>query len=174
MNLTSTVSGSTFAWTCTPSSPLLGGFTAGNGNLISQTLNNTGYTIETVTYHITPTANGCDGPVANYIVTVNPKPDVSNNPLSSQICSGTSPNIALLSNVAGTNFSWTATGSSPNITGYGPGSGLFINKVLTNLGLSIETVTYHVTPSANGCSGITVDYVVTIVSIPDVYFLPPS
>ena len=174
VNLTSSVSGSTFAWTCTASSPNLSGFSAGNGNLISQTLNNSGYTIQTVTYHITPTANGCNGPVTNYIVTVNPKPDLSNNPLSSQICSGTSPNIALLSNVAGTNFSWTATGSSPNITGYGPGSGTSINQVLTNLGLSIETVTYHITPTANGCTGITVDYVVTIVSIPDVYFLPPA
>jgi uncharacterized protein (TIGR02145 family) len=137
-------------------------------------LSNSGYTIETVTYHITPTANGCPGPITDYIVTVNPLPDVSNNPMSSQICSGTSPNISLTSHVAGTTFSWTATGSSPNITGYGPGSGLVINQTLTNLGLNTEFVTYHITPTANGCTGLTVDYVVTVVQVPDVYFNPTA
>jgi uncharacterized protein (TIGR02145 family) len=174
VNLTSSVIGSTYAWTCTASSPNLSGFSGGNGNLISQTISNSGYTIETVTYHITPTANGCSGPVADYVVTVNPKPDVSNNPLSSQICSGTSPNINLTSNVSGTNFSWTATGSSPNIIGYGPGSGTVINQILINLGLNTESVTYHITPFANGCNGDLTDYLVTIVSIPDVYFQPPA
>ena len=174
VNLTSTVAGSTFAWNCSASSPNLSGFSAGNGSLLSQTLSNSGYTIETVTYHITPTANGCSGPVTDYTVTVNPLPDVSNNPMSSQICSGTSPNISLQSHVSGATFSWTATGSSPNITGYGPGSGLVINQTLTNLGLNTETVTYHITPSANGCQGLIADYVVTIVQVPDVYFNPAA
>ena len=172
VNLTSTVAGSTFAWTCTPSSPNLSGFSPGSGNVISQTLSNSGYTVETVTYHITPTTNGCPGPITDYIVTVDPLPDVSNNPMSSQICSGTSPNVNLTSNVTGTTFSWTATGSSPNITGYGPGSGPVINQTLTNLGLNTEFVTYHITPTANGCPGLTVDYVVTVVQVPDVYFNP--
>jgi uncharacterized protein (TIGR02145 family) len=174
INLASTVVGSTFTWTCTASSPNLSGYLAGGGPLISQTLANSGFTIETVTYHITPAANGCQGPVTNYIVTVNPRPDVSNSPMSAQICSATSPNIGLLSHVTGTTFTWTATGSSPNITGYGPGSGLLINQVLTNLGLSTEFVTYHITPSANGCTGLTVDYVVTIVQDADVYFNPAA
>ena len=174
VNLASSVANSTFAWISAASSPNLAGYMNGNGNLISQTLSNSGYTIETVTYHITPTANGCSGPVSNYVVTVNPKPDVSNNPLSSQICSGLSPMINLTSNVAGVNFTWTASGSSGNIIGYGPGSGLVINQILTNLGLNIETVTYHITPSANGCTGNAVDFVVTIVSTPDVYFNPSS
>jgi uncharacterized protein (TIGR02145 family) len=172
VNLTATVAGTTFTWTCTASSPNLSGFAPGNGNLISQVLANSGFTIETVTYHITPAANGCSGPVANYIVTVNPKPDVSNSPMSSQACSATSPNISLLSHVTGATFTWTATGSSPNITGFGPGSGLVINQVLTNSGLNNETVTYHITPSANGCSGLTVNYVVTVYPVPDVYFNP--
>ena len=170
--LTSSVPGSAFSWSCSASSPNLAGYINGTGNLISQTLSNSGYTIETITYHITPAANSCTGPVSDYIVTVNPKPDVSNNPLSSQICSATSPNISLMSNVAGTNFSWTATGSSPNIIGYGSGSGMVINQILTNLGLTIETATYHITPIANGCTGNIFDFVVSIVSVPDIYFNP--
>ena len=174
ITLTSGVSGTTFAWIATPSAGTLSGFSNGSGSSISHNLANSGYTIETVTYAITPTANGCIGPASNYVVTVNPVPDVSNNPLSTQICSGTSPNIALTSNVAGTNFSWTTTSSSPNVSGYSNGSGTFINQVLTNSGFTVETVTYHLTPTANSCDGLPKDYIVTIVSVPDVYFQPSA
>lgn len=174
ITLTSAVTGTTFAWTTTASSANLSGFINGSGNTINQALSNSGFTIETVTYHITPTANGCSGLISNYVVTVNPVPDLSNNPLSEQICSATSTNISLTSNVSGTNFSWTATGSSPNITGFAAGSGLIINQVLINSGFLPETVTYHITPSANSCTGILKDFVVTVVSVPDVYFLPVS
>ena len=57
--------------------------------LLDQTLVNSGFTTETVTYHITPHANGCDGPVTDYIVTVYPSPNLSNNPPSKQICTNT-------------------------------------------------------------------------------------
>jgi len=174
ITLSSTVTGSTFAWTASSSSLLVTGYSAGSGNSIIQTLTNPGFTIETVTYSIIPTANGCSGPASTFVVTVNPIPDVSNNPMSTQICSATSPNVALTSDVAGATFTWTATGSSPNITGYGPGSGLIINQVLTNSGLTTETVTYHVTPHANGCNGTVTNYVVTVVAVPDVYFTPPA
>jgi uncharacterized protein (TIGR02145 family) len=174
INLSSAVTGTTFTWTASATSGNVSGYTAGSGNLIQQTIANSGFDIDSVIYLITPTANGCPGTVSMAYAIVNPVADVSNNPLSSQICSGTSPNIALTSNVTGTNFSWTATGSSPNVVGYGPGSGNLINQVLTNLGLNIETVTYHITPAANGCNGLVTDFVVTIVSIPDVSFQPPS
>ena len=174
ITLTSSVAGSTFAWTVTASSPNLSGFSAGSGSTINQTIANSGFTIETVTYHITPTANGCSGAVADFVVTVDPTPDVSNNPLTLQICSSTSPNIGIQSHVAGATFSWTATGSSPNITGYSAGSGLVINQILVNSGFVNETVTYHITPSANGCTGPSKDFVVTVFPVPDVYFNPNS
>jgi uncharacterized protein (TIGR02145 family) len=174
VSLTSSVAGSTFSWTCSPGSPNLTGFSAGSGNLISQSVTNTGYTIESVTYHIIPAANACAGPITDYTLTVNPVADVSNNPAASQICSGNSPNVNLTSNVLNTTFAWTATGSSPNITGYSPGSGNVINQVLTNSGFSLESVTYHISPTANGCTGTLKDYIVSIVSIPDVYFQPPA
>lgn len=174
LNLTADVAGTTFAWTATPSSLDLAGFSDGTGNLINQTLTNTGYTIETVTYTITPTANGCDGPDSIFVVTVNPIPDVSNDPMFSELCNGTSTNIALLSHVAGANFSWTATPSSGNIIGWSPGSGTLINQLLTNTGFVVENVTYHITPTANGCTGTTYDFVATVVSQPDVYFDPSA
>jgi uncharacterized protein (TIGR02145 family)/uncharacterized repeat protein (TIGR01451 family) len=172
--LTGSLPGTTFSWSCIAGSPDLSGYSPGTGNIISQTLINGGFAPGTVTYSIIPVANGCPGPVFDFVVTVNPKPDVSNNPLSSQICSGSSTNVVLTSNVTGTDFTWTATGSSPNITGYGPGSGTWINQVLVNLGLNPEFVTYHIIPAANGCQGDPTDYVVSIAQVPDVYFQPPG
>jgi uncharacterized protein (TIGR02145 family) len=54
----------------------------------------------------------------------------------------------------GSEFTWTATGSSPNLFGFSPGSGNRIQQTLINAGYSHETVTYTVTPSVNGCTGI--------------------
>jgi uncharacterized protein (TIGR02145 family) len=176
VGLTATVSGTTFSWSCTASSPSLSGFSAGAGDLISQTLLNSGYTIETVTYHIQPLANGCNGPITNYVVTVNPTPDLSNSPAASQVCNNTSTAITLTSNVSGTLFTWTASGSSAQVTGYSNNSipSGTINQVLNNAGLNVETVTYSLTPHANGCDGLSTNFVVTVVSSPDVYFSPTS
>jgi uncharacterized protein (TIGR02145 family) len=156
-----------------PSSPNLSGFSAGTGNLIAQTLFNSGSTIETVTYTVTPQANGCPpGTSHTVIVTVDPRPAVTNSITSFQICSATNITIPLQSNVAGTTFTWTASGSSPNVTGFSGGSGPVILQTLTNSGFNNETVTYTVTPAANGCTGTPLAFTVTVFPVPDVYFTP--
>ncbi len=172
--LTSGVSGTTFSWTATPSSGNVSGFLAGSGTTINQTLSNSGYSVETVTYHITPSANGCTGAIADYVVTVYPVPNVSNNPLSKQICSGSATSITLTSNVAGTTFTWTAALTSGTVTGFSGGSGTQLNQTLVNTAYTIGTVTYHITPLANTCTGTAVDYVVTVYPVADVYFNPSS
>ncbi|MGA3014841.1 MAG: PKD domain-containing protein, partial [Bacteroidales bacterium] len=91
-----------------------------------------------------------------------PVPSVTNNPLSESICSGESTNIALTSSVPGTNFYWTASLTSGNITGFSADSGLIINQILTDLLTTPGIVTYHITPKAGNCSGPTADFQVTI------------
>ena len=73
--------------------------------------------------------------------------------------------------VAGTTISWTATGSSPSITGFGPGSGNAIQQTLTNSSFSPQTVTYVVSPVANGCLGNNESVQVTVYANPFVNFL---
>jgi uncharacterized protein (TIGR02145 family) len=174
VTLSSGVSASTFSWTCTPSSANLSGFSPGSGAVISQGLTNSGFTIGTVTYLITPTSSGCAGPTADFVVTVNPMPDLSNNPLTTQTCSGNTTNIALTSHVTGADFAWSCTPSSANITGFAPGSGPLIAQTLINLGLNPEFVVYHITPSANGCTGLVTDFTVNTAQVPDIYFSPLS
>jgi uncharacterized protein (TIGR02145 family) len=91
-----------------------------------------------------------------------PTPFITNVPLVKSICSGEVTNIPLTSNLSGTNFLWTATGSSPLISGYGPGTGDTIDQVLTNTGPISETVTYTIIPSLGDCEGDSVEYVVTV------------
>jgi uncharacterized protein (TIGR02145 family) len=172
--LTSDVAGATFTWTCTPSSNKILGYSPGSGNLISQTLTDTAFTQQSVIYHVTAIANSCSSPVADHTVFVNPIPDLSNNPLSLDICSGNNTNLTLTSHVAGATFSWTCTPSSANVTGYSPGSGTQINQVLNNLGMNGEFVIYHITPSAASCNGNVTDFTVNVSILPDVFFNPPG
>ena len=75
VQILSHVVGTTFTWTVSSSSPNLSGFSVGSGNFIGQTIFNSGNTIETLTYTVSPAAFGCPpGPTQNVIVTVNPKP----------------------------------------------------------------------------------------------------
>jgi uncharacterized protein (TIGR02145 family) len=160
--LVSDVAGTTFAWTASGSSGNVTGFSNSSGPVISQTLTNSGFNLETVTYTVTPTANGCTGNPLVFTVTVFPVPDVYFTPLSQTFCSGGTTNLILASHVAGSSFTWTATGSSPNVTGFSPGSGTLIQQTLINNGYMSETVNYAADPMANGCPGVITHGIVTV------------
>ena len=151
--LQSSIPGSTFTWTASGSSANVAGFSNSYGPVISQTLINSGFNNETVTYSVTPINNGCLGNITNITVTVFPKADVYFTPSGEAICSSQSTNLILASHVALPSFNWTATGSSGNVSGYFPGTGNSIIQTLTNSGTVDETVTYTATPSTNGCQG---------------------
>ena len=169
---TANLSGTTFIWTATGSSGNVSGYSNGAGSSIIQTLVNSGFSIETVNYAVTPSLNGCDGAIANYIVTVNPVPDVYFNPNGQSFCSGGKTNITLLSHVAGATFTWTATGSSENISGFGPGSGSLIAQTLTNSDPYPDSVNYDVSPLANSCAGTDNHVIVEVSPMPQVSFTP--
>ncbi|HZX62780.1 MAG TPA: FISUMP domain-containing protein, partial [Bacteroidales bacterium] len=158
--------GTTFSWTATGSSGNVSGFNSGSGFIIADHLVNTGFNIENVTYAVLPRLNGCDGGIANYIVTVNPVSDVTFTPNGQALCSGGTTNISLGSHVTGATFTWSATGSSGNITGFGPGAGNPISQTLTNTGTGPGTVTYTISPSFNNCPGTLNSVVVTVNPLP--------
>jgi uncharacterized protein (TIGR02145 family) len=170
--LQSDISSATYTWTATGSSLNVTGFSSGSGNIIIQTLVNSGFNNETVTYSVIPTVMGCAGTATNVVVTVFPVADVYFSPNGQTICSGTAPSIALNSHVTGTTYTWNATGSSGNISGFGPGSGSPINQILNNSGYIIENATYTVTPFANGCTGAINTTVITVKPLAAVSFTP--
>jgi hypothetical protein len=166
--LSGSVPGTTFAWTYTvlPAGSVTGAL-AGSGNSISQPLVNTTPNPATVTYTITPTANACPGPSITVVVTVNPTPVAVATPSAQAICSGASSSIALSSLTSGTTFSWTASVSpAGSVTGAISGSGNTISQPLVNNTSSPATVTYTITPTANGCPGLPITAVVTVNPLP--------
>jgi uncharacterized protein (TIGR02145 family) len=172
ISLLASLPGTTFTWTATGSSGNVSGFSASGGPVISQTLINSGFNIETVDYAVTPSLNGCDGTVAHYIVTVDPVADAYFNPNGQTLCSGGTSSISILSHVAGATFIWTATGSSGNISGFGPGATSSIAQTLTNAGTAPGTVTYTISPSFNSCPGTPNSITVTVNPLPPVSFTP--
>ncbi|MGA3013768.1 MAG: choice-of-anchor L domain-containing protein [Bacteroidales bacterium] len=173
LSLSSDVTGASFSWTAICPSPNVSGYSPGSGTSIVQTISNSGTASAILTYTITTSANGCIGTVPTTIlVTVNPNPPVLTSITSYSICSGGTTNIVLQANLPSATFTWTASGSSPNVSGYSSGSGNIISQNLVNLGFNNETVTYSVTPTAFGCVGSTTNVLVTVFPVADVYFTP--
>ena len=157
----STVSGTTYSWSSSVTGTVAGNTPNGTNNIPVQTLTNGSTTAGTVTYSITPTANTCIGPIQSFTIIVNPIPQATATPTVDTICSGDIINIQLSSTVNGTSFNWTVN-APPSITGASNGTGSSIQQTLTSTSSTRQTVTYSITPSANGCTGsvITVSIVV--------------
>ena len=174
INLTASYPGTTFSWNGFPVSGSITGYSAGIGNTIAQNLKNLNSTLSWMKYTITMNNNGCIGRDTNFFVFVKPKPKLTTTPLTAAICSGSQTNIPLTSDVAGTWFTWTASGSSANVSGFGGGSGSTIAQTLVNSGLIAETVTYRIVPHATACGGDTTNYVVTVNPSPNLSNSPLS
>lgn len=155
---TSSIDMVSFSWTAIQSG--VTGASSGSGNIINQTLTNSGITNGTVTYTITPTevVSGCVGAPYDVVVTVRPAPNVIVTPSSLTIETGGLTNISLSSDVVGTSFSWTVAQSG--VTGALAGSGGVISQTLIGEG----SATYTIIPSINGCTGIPINVVVTVVT----------
>jgi len=160
--LTSSPSGSTFAWTIGTVTGSVSGQSSGNGPTIAQTLNNAGTTAGTVQYIVTPTLSGCAaGSPTTITVTVNPNPTVT-TATSATICSGGATTISLASSPAGSTFAWTIGTVTGNVTGQAAGSGSTIAQTLTDTDITAGTVQYIVTPTLNSCSGTATTITVTV------------
>ncbi|MES2285611.1 MAG: PKD-like domain-containing protein [Bacteroidota bacterium] len=163
VSLTSTVAGTTYAWTVVQTG--LTGATAGAGSTIAQALTVTGTTPGTAVYTITPTASGCTGSPISVTLTVNPIPLAIAGPSAQTICSGEMTSIALTSDVPGATFTWTV--SQSGASGAFDGNGLSINQILTStFNTSPGTVTYSITSSAAGCTGAPVEAIITVNPLP--------
>jgi gliding motility-associated-like protein len=136
ISLASDVSGTVNSWTASVTAGTAKGFAAGSGDLIFQTLKNTGVVPATVRYHVTPKASGCTGPAIDVDIEVDPIPDILLTP-PSPVCYGSTLNVPLTSSVSGTTFSWVA---DPNNSGVDttPANGTAINYIVKDTLSSAE------------------------------------
>jgi len=154
ISLAADVSATVNSWTASVTAGTAKGFSNGAGELIFQTLKNTGVVPATVRYHVTPKASGCTGPAINVDIEVDPIPEiVLTKP--APVCYGSTLNVPLTSPVAGTNFNWIV---DPNNSGVDttPTGGSAINYVVKDTLTSAEdflsfTIT-AVGPGATACA----------------------
>ena len=151
--LSGTLGGTTFNWTRNNTVTVTGMAVSGTGNIIG-TLTNTTSAPVTVTFTITPFASGCPGTSITTTVLINPSPIAIATPATQTICTAnTITTIDLSSLVSGTTYSWTRnnTATATGIAASGSGN---ISGALTNLTGAQLTVTFTITPTANGCVGV--------------------
>ncbi|ESU22914.1 hypothetical protein FEDK69T_16930 [Flavobacterium enshiense DK69] len=127
-------------------------------------LTNSVTTSQTVNFSVTPlNAFGCSGSPITVTATINPKPNVTANLTSQTICSGDSiADIFFSSNVSGTTFSWTQSGTNIDFSGITTSPGSSISGVLTNTSTVARTATFSVTPNYSGCNGTSITVTVLV------------
>ena len=146
------IAGTSFTWTGDNG-------TSGTGN-ITDTPVNSGTSIQTVIYTVTPASGTCTG--ADFDITLNVYPLPSGNPVTDEICSGDAISIDLSSDIAGTTFIWTSDNGTS-------GTGTITDNPV-NTTSNPATVTYTVTPAGPdplNCTGADFDIVVTVNPIPE-------
>ncbi|MDI6032942.1 PKD domain-containing protein [Flavobacterium sp. LB2P84] len=160
VNLTADTAGTTFSWTATATSGITGFATSGVTNTIPvQTISTTNTSAGTVTYAITPSLNGCSGTVVNYVVTVNPAPNITSQPASNTICqNGTLSALSVVLNTsAGTpTYQWYSNATNNTTTGT-PISGE-TSATYSPPSTTIGTIYYYciiTLGGSGGCSSIT-------------------
>ncbi|NQV02502.1 MAG: hypothetical protein HQ542_07640, partial [Bacteroidia bacterium] len=88
---------------------------------------------------------------------------------------GQSTGLTLTSSVTGAGFTWTCTQPSGNVTGWinnpGPPSTI-IDQTLLLTGFIQDSVIYHVTPLANGCTGDITDFTIYVNPVPELTVQP--
>jgi hypothetical protein len=157
--------GTRYTWT-TPTSNPVGAVSGGSAQSSPQTrveqlLTNNTNAPATLTYTVTPSANGCTGSSYQLIVNVNPKPAIT--AMSATICSSETFTISPANGANGivpanTTYTWDVT-DNPNVTGESrvtTGS-INISQTLVNTSNIPQTVTYSVSPTsgeAGSCPGI--------------------
>ncbi len=164
VNFTGNAAGTTFNWVNSNSS--IGLATNGSGNIASFNANNTGSSQQLATITVTPSVGGCTGSAETFTITVDPVPDV-NSVAAQTICAGDNTNaVNFTSSTAGATFAWTNSETGIGLAASGSGSiGAFSG---TNAGGSPLTGTIIVTPNANGCSGPTGSFTITVNPLPAV------
>ncbi|MEL1248702.1 beta strand repeat-containing protein, partial [Flavobacterium helocola] len=116
----------------------------------------------TDTYTFTPNSGQC-ALNTQMTIQITPSPTITNVAFSSNICSGSSTDIVLTSDVINTTYTWSATIS--NITGSYVTSGneTNINQIATLTDPeNIGTITMVIIPRANGCDGAPRTILITV------------
>ena len=125
-------------------------------DIITQTLTNSSNTPQQIIYSITPEADGCVGPTFDAVITIEPKPFVSN--VIQDLCDSTSYILSPVNGVSPdttsiipdvTLYTWGAPTVTGGITGgsVGVDEAFFDTGVLENPTTNFQTAVFTITPN---------------------------
>jgi gliding motility-associated-like protein len=170
INLTSSSASTTYSWTATATAGISGFIPSGTSSTIpAQIITTSNTTSGTVTYTVTPTINNCDGTPVDFIITVNPAPEITTQPQSSMVCQNGTPNtLSVATTGASAQYQWYSNTVNSNSGGtpipgatnpdYVPptdtvGTLYYYCEITFTTGgcssLNSQTATVEVTPNAN-------------------------
>ncbi len=174
----------TFNYQAFASSGLVSGFfpiqsNLPQGHVITDNLVNNDDSPQTVTYRITPvangakTGNGCTGNFVDVVVSIEPKPKVTVTPINVTVCEGIPTGFSLTSTTAPSagvvEFELVNVVPEGGVTGFSPIGTIFTNNsllddILDNPTALPQKVTYTLRPQTPtvGCVGDGVQVVVTV------------
>ena len=149
-------------------------FSAVVGPVYTITLSNPlvgGSLVQVITPYADANGNGsydagdCPGDPITITYTTYPIPNAVATPPSQSICSAaTITTIALTGSVTGVTYNWTRDNTA-TVTGIAASGAGDISGVLTNTTSSAVTVTFTITPTANGCPGTPITATVLVQGI---------
>lgn len=157
VTLTSSPAGATFTWTAAATAGISGFTPAGNSTIPVQTISTSNASSGTVTYAIRPSLGGCLGAITNYVIAVNPAPNITTQPTSSIICLGGTPTVLsfVVSGATGTpTYQWYSNVANNTSSGTAiPGE---TNATFTPPASTAGIVYYYciITLPTGGCSNI--------------------
>ncbi|WP_294824436.1 PKD-like domain-containing protein [uncultured Flavobacterium sp.] len=159
----------TYTWAApSPQAGVTGLVAGNNSNTISGAITNTNPTAVTVTYVVTPAANGCSGDTFEVTVTVAPTSSVATVGNQTVCNQSAITGITFTGTVTGTVFNWV--NDTPSIGLAAIGSGDITSFTATNTGTTEITATITVTPQVNGCDGTPKTFTITVNPAPSVNF----
>lgn len=157
VTLTSSPAGATYTWTATATAGISGFTPSGTNTIPIQTISTSNASSGTVTYAIRPSLGGCLGAITNYVITVNPAPNITTQPVSSTICLGGTPTVLsfVVSGATGTpTYQWYSNVANNTTNGTAiPGE---TNATFTPPSTTAGILYYYcvITLPTGGCSNI--------------------
>jgi hypothetical protein len=171
------VTGTTYSWTRDNTTNLVGIPSNGTGTFITGSLTNLTDFVQTTTFTIIASADGCASTSATFSITVNPTPTVDAIPLTQTVCGEINFSTITISNpnnIAGTTYTWVRDNTT-SVTGLASnGSGNAISGTLVNTTNIDQTVIFTITASANGCLSDPLTIEVIVQASPLVLATPTS
>jgi gliding motility-associated-like protein len=158
-----------FIWTNNNSS--IGLAADGTGDIISFISDNTSFVDQIATITVEPEFNGCFGELQEFTITVKPTPVVVIAPSDQELCSGqTTDEIDFSGDLVGTTYDWVNDNISINLNASGGGN--VPEFIVENVSSTAQVATISVTPTFNGCVGLTEDALITVNPISTVVIAP--